>query len=135
MLLRPAKKSDVAFILDSWMKSWRRNKMAGCIPNNMYYDVTRSNIENLVARGAKFTVLCLENDEDAILGWICREKLKDGTECVHYSYTKDPYLKMGAPQKLVEGLPNFGFYTYKFNQVVEMLPGWRWCPEIARRKE
>lgn len=135
MLVREAKKEDVAFLLDSWMKSWRRNKFAGVIPNNQYYDVTRTCIENLVARGAKFKVVCLDSDEDAILGWLCSEKLKDESVVVHYMYVKDPYLKTGVPEKLTEALPITGFYTFRFNQVVEFLPGWKWIPEIARRKE
>lgn len=135
MMSRVANKNDVPFILDSWMKSWRRNKFAGVIGNDKYYETTRSNIENLVRRGAKFKIVCLENDEDCIMGWVCTEKLKDESVCVHYMYVKDPYLKTGVPEKLVEDLPATGFYSYRFNQVVEFLPGWRWVPEIARRKD
>jgi len=135
MKVRAANKNDVPFILDSWMKSWRKSKFSGCIGNDKYYDVTRANIENLVRRGSKFKVVCLDTDENAILGWACIENLKDGNTAVHYIYVKDPYLKMGVPNKLTEDLPTTGFYTYKFNQVVEFLPGWKWVPEIARRKD
>lgn len=133
--IRTAKKEDVNFLLDSWLKSWRKSKFAGVIGNDNYYDTTRRVIENLVRRGAKFRVACLESDEDCILGWINYEVLKDGNCCVHYIYIKDPYLKMGVADKLVAEVPETGFYTFRFNQVVEFLPSYKWVPEIARRKE
>ena len=97
MLIREMKKQDVALIFDSWMKSWRTNRFAGCIPNNLFYSTTRSNIENMVARGAIIKVACLESDEDNILGWVCYERLEDDF-CVHYIYVKDPYLTTGVGQ-------------------------------------
>lgn len=105
------------------------------IPNNLYFPTTRANIENLVARGAVFRIACLSTDEDCILGWICLEKLKSGEDCVHYLYVKDPYLKMGIGDELVKEVAPTGFYTYKFSQAQDFLPKYRWCPEIARRKE
>lgn len=135
MSIRPAKKEDVAFILDSWMKSWRVNKFSGCIPNNEYYRVTRANIENLIARGAKLRVACLDSDEDVILGWVCTEVLRSGEDCVHYLYVKDPYLKMGIADLLVDLVAKTGFYTYHFNQCVDLFPKFKWVPEIARRKD
>jgi hypothetical protein len=133
--IRPAKKEDVAFLLDSWMKSWRVNKFSGCIPNNEFYSVTRNNIENLVARGSKFRVAVLDKDEDAILGWICYEKLKSGDDCVHYMYVKDPYLKMGIGNKLADEVASTGFFSYHFHQVTDFFRKFKWAPEIARRKD
>ena len=133
--VRAAKKEDVPFLLDSWMKSWRVNKHSGCIPNNQFYQVTRDCIENLVARGSKFRVACLDKDEDAILGWICYEKLRDSSDCVHYMYVKDPYLKMGIGNKLADEVSLSGFYSHKFTQVKDFFSKFKWAPEIARRKD
>jgi GNAT superfamily N-acetyltransferase len=134
MLIRAARREDVPLIFDSWMKSWRVNRYAGCIPNNLFYCTTRSNIENLVARGAILKVACLESDEDNILGWVCYERLRDDEFCVHYVYVKDPYLTRGVGQRLAEELPEKGMYSYRCNQVEDFFPGYRWVPEIARRK-
>ena len=134
MLVRDVKPDDVALVFDSWMKSWRVNRYAGCISNNAFYKVTRDNIENLVARGAKIRVACLESDVDTILGWVCYERLVDDTFCVHYVYVKDPYLKHGVGQKLAEELPPDGFFSYHCSQVRDYFPNYRWVPEIARRK-
>jgi hypothetical protein len=135
VLIRDARKGDVNFLLDSWLKSWRKSKFSGVVGNDRYFETTRAVIENLVARGAKFKVACLESDEDSILGWINYEKLKSGEDCVHYLYVKDPYLKMGVADRLVELVADTGFYTFRFNQVVEFFPRYKWVPEIARRKE
>jgi len=134
MIIRDVRPSDVSLVFDSWMKSWRVNRYSGCIPNNRFYEITRENIEHLVARGAKIRVACLSEDEDTILGWVCYERLVDDTFCVHYVYVKDPYLKHGVGQKLAEELPETGFYSYKCSQAGDYFPNYNWVPEIARRK-
>lgn len=134
ILIRTAIPSDVNFILNSWLKSWRVCKHSGVIGNNKYYEVTKDVIENLIARGAELKVACLFSDENHILGWICIERIKTGQSVVHYLYIKDPYLTMGVPEALTNLVPDTGFYTFKFNQVREFLPKYKWVPEIARRK-
>lgn len=138
MKIRDVRREDVPLVFDSWMKSWRVNRYAGCISNNLFYTTTRSNIENLVARGAVIKIACLDSDENAILGWVCYEKLaKPGGQdewCVHYVYVKDPYLTKGVGQELAKQLPDSGLYSYRCSQVEDFFPNYRWVPEIARRK-
>lgn len=137
---RPAYSGDFAFIFDSWLRSWRKSPWAGIIPNNMYFPVTRSTIEQLVGRGAQFEVACLAADPERILGWICHEQ--SGPDAVvHYIYVKDPYLPLGIGEALVERASGNkpGFYTFRYRQVVDACQpqgkdGWRHVPEIARRK-
>ncbi len=135
---RNASGDDISFIFDSWLRSWRKSPWAGCIPNNLYFPLTRSTIEQLVARGAEFKVACLAADPDKILGWVCYELSQDTTPrtVVHYVYTKDPYLNLGIGPALVASLAGAkpGFYTHRYRQVSEACPGWRHAPEIARRK-
>lgn len=135
---RTARKEDVNFIFDSWLKSWRKSKYAGVIPNNLYYSTYRSTIENLVARGAELTVACPENNDDHILGWICHEKTSDSFAVIHYLYVKDPFMKQGIDGLLLDcvGGSKPGFYTFNYAQVANVCrkDGWRWTPEIARRK-
>ena len=133
-MLREMRTTDVPFVFNSWLESWRVNKYAGCIPNNLYYATTRSNIENLIARGSTIKVACLADDEDCILGWVCSEVLKDGNSCVHFIYVKDPYLTHGIGEKLASTLPERGFFTYRTTQTEQFFPKYTWAPEIARRK-
>lgn len=127
--------SDVPFFFDSWLRSWRQCPWAGVIPNNLYFQLTRSTIEQLVARGAEFKVACLASDPERILGWICHEQTGPDA-VVHYAYTKDPYLGLGVTEALVAAIPGNkpGFYTFRYRQVVDACKGWRHAPEIARRK-
>lgn len=138
MMIRDAKREDVPLIFDSWMKSWRVNKYAGVISNNLFYPTTRANIEHLVGRGATIKVACLESDVDTILGWVCYEHVPqlDGSvvPCVHYVYVKDPYLTKGVGEELAALLPETGFYTYRCSQIDDWFPKYRWEPAIARRK-
>lgn len=133
--IRGARKDDISFIFDSWLRSWRKSPWAGVVPNNVYFPLTRSVIEQLVARGAEFKVACLADNPDLILGWICHE-LTGPDAVVHYVYTKDPYLSLGIGEALVAAIPGNkpGFYTFRYRQVSEACQGWKHAAEIARRK-
>lgn len=136
VIFRPAKESDIKFIMSSWKMSWRTCPWAGCIRNDEFYASIRSTIEGLLGRGATLTVACTTEHPDAILGWLCSEVLPDGLCAVHYTYTKDPYLRMEIGAKLVEHAAGTkpGLYTFRFRQVTEACPGWRHAPEVARRR-
>lgn len=136
VVFRQARTDDFRFIFDSWLRSWRDSPWAGVIPNNVYFPLTRSVIEQLVARGAEFDVACHAEDPDVILGWCCHEMVGPDA-VVHYIYVKDPYLPFGLGRQFVDRVPGNqpGFYTFRYRQVVDALPkGWRHVPEIARRK-
>jgi GNAT superfamily N-acetyltransferase len=132
--LRTIKPQDLNFIFDSWMKSWRTSKYAGVTPNHMYYDVQRTLIEGLIARGATLLVAHPLGRDDVILGWACGEE-KDGASVLHYLYVKDPFLGHGISEQLLEGLPGTkpGFITHRLNS--KEWKEWRHVPEMARRKQ
>lgn len=137
--IRDSRPSDFKFIWDSWLQSWRRSPWAGVIPNNQYFAVTRSSIEQLVGRGAEFKVACSTEDPAHILAWLCYEVLKTGECVIHYAYTKDAYLQYEPNRALLEASPGTkpGFCTYLYRQVSDLCPkseGWRHAPEIARRR-
>ena len=141
-LIRPARKEDINFIFDSWLKSWRKSRYAGVIPNHLYYATYRATIESLVARGAELNVACHAQNEDHILGWSCTEVTSDGFSVLHYCYTKDPFIGLQIDHALLDEMPGQkpGFYTFNYPQVKDALesrfPGtrWQWAPEVARRK-
>lgn len=141
-MIRPARTEDINFVFDSWLKSWRKSRYAGVVPNHLYYATYRATIESLVARGAMLTIACHPVNTDHILGWICTEQTLDGYAVVHYLYVKDPFLKLGVDKELLEAVTGItpGFYTFCYTQVKDALekewPGqrWQWAPEIGRRK-
>lgn len=140
--IRPARKEDINFIFDSWLKSWRKSRYAGVIPNHLYYATYRATIESLVARGAELKVACHPSNEDHILGWSCTEVTSDGFSVVHYLYVKDCFFNLGVESELLDNLPGEkpGFYTFNYKQVKESLEAkwpnsrFTWAPEIGRRK-
>lgn len=138
VIVRDVYQSDIKFIFDSWLRSWRTSPWAGVIPNNVYYPLTRSVIEQLVGRGATFKVACLANDNDKILGWVCYE-VPDQTTVIHYIYIKDAYIPFDIGQLLLDATPGSkpGFFTFRYRQVSDICTydkGWKHAPEIARRK-
>lgn len=120
-------------VFDSWLKSWRTSKFAGVIPNNLYFEVQRTLIEDLINRGAKVFIAHPTDLPDVILGWACGEE-KEGKTVLHYLYTKDPFLGMGVADKLLASLPGAkpGFITHRLQG--KEYKEWRHTPEIARRK-
>lgn len=133
ILIRKRIPSDLAFVFDSWMKSWRTSKWAGVIPNHLYFETQRVLIEDLIARGAWILVAHPEGQVDTIIGWACAEQ-KDERCVLHYIYVKDPFLGLGIAEKLLDALPGRkpGFITHKLPN--KALKEWRHTPEIVRRK-
>ncbi len=130
---REPKPSDLNFILDSWLKSWRVSRYSGTVTNNLYFTTQRSTIEGLIGRGATFIIACPDTKPDVILGWACGE-IKDGATVLHYAYVKDPFLGRGIEWDLIKALPGTkpGFLTH--NQERKETRNWKWVPELARRK-
>ncbi len=130
-VIRKAVAHDVPFLMDAWLNSWRGSRYAGVIPNNQYYDVTRSVIEDLIARG---TTLLVADAGKTLLGFSAGEE-KDGVTVLHFCFVKDVYLRRGIEEKLIDALPGTkpGFFTF-FQHRLGKQSGWRWAPEIARRK-
>lgn len=138
-VVRDVQPQDVAFIMDSWAKSWRVSPWAGTVANNVFHDVHRQTVEGLVGRGAKFQVMSIADRPEVILGWICSEVERTGKTVVHMIYVKDPYqvAMPEAPDKLLEAVPGDkpGFYTHRTRKVEKALgKGWIHAPEIARRR-
>lgn len=123
--------------MDSWLKTWRESPWAGCIPNHMFRDVTRTMIEELVLSGSTYTVACLAARPDRILGWLLHGTSPDGKAVAHCVYVKDPYVTRGVPELLASAPAGTkpGFYTHRTRQMARCFPDYKHAPEIARRKK
>lgn len=131
--------ADMKFVLDSWMASFRTSPWAGSVANNLYHDVYRASIQQLLDRGAKVMVVRNAVNRDMIIGWICFELTgSKGELVIHYAYTKPPYRKQGVYRSLVSTLlkhcgQSQYFYTFR-TPVCRYLKGCTYRPEIARRQ-
>lgn len=123
---------DARFVYSSWLDSWRKSRYAGCVPNHLYYETTRTAIEDLIGRGA--TVIVAELDGE-LLGFACGEA-KDGKKVHHYTYVKDPFLRKGVEERLLAALPGDepGWFTFAQEWLLKDRR-WKHAPEIARRKQ
>ncbi len=130
---------DRAFVMDSWLRSYRSSKWAGITPNHLYFDVTRVCINQLLDRGAKILIAHAPTSEDAIIGFLCYEQLKNGEVAVHYCYVKDPYRRAGVASRLIARVYTDHekplYYTFR-TDFAKYFKGIRlgFAPEIARRK-
>lgn len=101
MRIDAAAATDEAFILRSWLLSWRHAEVARRMPGDAYYDWQRRRIGRLLERGA---VLVARPDDwpEGILGWLCGECV-DGA-VVHYVYVKRRERRSGVAGALVSEL-------------------------------
>lgn len=138
MIVRPHKTEDLRFIFDTYLETWRLSKFAGVVPNNLFFEVHRTLLEDLIARGARFGVACHEDKPDVILGWSCYE-VKEDKNVLHYLFVRDSHPDVPGPGAetaltLINALParSPGWLTHKLFHPA--LRGWLHTPEMARRK-
>jgi hypothetical protein len=133
--IRDSRPDEANFIMSSWLRVWKVSPFAGCIPNHLFRQVTRTAIEQLILRGARFRVAV---SGDRILGWMCSEQTRRGEAVVHAGYCRESYILLGVLEALrddVEGSRPIR-YTHRTRQLANALgESARHCPEIARRKE
>jgi len=133
MLIREMEAKDFNFVIDSWLKSFRTSPWAGVVPNNQYYSLYMGVIEQLIVGGATIYVA---EDEDKLLGFICCSVTDDGFGVIHYIYVKKNYRHWDVLPSLLDKVLGItpGFYTFRTHNIYKLLPGWKFAPEIARRK-
>ena len=99
LLIRSAAKADVSFIIHSWLHSFREGDMVEGVPNQVYFHNHHKVIESILKR-ATVLVLCLPEDPNVILAWICVEAHENGL-VIHYLYVKNEFRKNRLGSKLL----------------------------------
>lgn len=128
-----ANDADRRFILDPWLKEWRKSPFAGVVPNNMFSQVFFEAVEQLHKRGME--VVILESvDPDTQVGFIAFERA--AVPVVHYVYVKPVFRGMGFFPQLLEaaGVDGAFLYTFRTPDCRKFQNGSH-CPAIARRKD
>lgn len=86
--LRQGRPDDLAFVLDSWLQSYRdNNPEARALPRALFYSMHRRVVERLLARSL-VVVACAKDNPNHILGWAAYET-EPGV--LHYLYVKAAY--------------------------------------------
>lgn len=129
--------SDIKFIRDSWLASYRTSPWSGAIPNNLFTEVMGQALDQLFMRGMRVLVIRNPANPELLIGWGAYEVNSRGELTIHYLYTKAPYRKHGAARALLAAIQSRAgaeryFYTFKTPASRYFAGTFR--PEIARRK-
>lgn len=121
--IRSATESDVAFVFNSWLKSYRNSNSCKSISNPVYFDFQHKVIEKLLAR-CVVLVVCEATDPSQIYGYIVYESV-EGIPILHYAYVKHAFRGMGICSMLfAEAQLNKdtgGFYTHETPSAMKLL--------------
>ena len=113
--IRPANASDIGFIFNSWLKSFRNSDFAINISNEIYYAEHHKVIESLLKN---YNVLVAVNSDDLnqIYGFICGGHTEN-ILTIHYVYVKHTFRKMGIGELLLNSFehnPEYAsIYTHR----------------------
>lgn len=92
---RQSRDDDRAFILSTWLRSYKGRGMSYGVDADAYYAGERIVAERLLdAYGA--TIACADDDDDVIYGWV----VADG-QIVHYGYVKRELRHAGLEECLL----------------------------------
>ena len=127
-------------VFDSWARSYRKSPFAGCIPNNLYDEVSRASFNDIIARpGARVVVATTELPEGGrrVMGYAVAEPHRN---CLHWVFVKQAYRRLGVGRALVNEVtkdfaPGDKFYTHRTPSSSKFLrerDGWTWADAIAR---
>lgn len=116
-VIRLADEADRAFVVDSWLRSFRDAHAAGLIRMSRWKEVMRPEIEALLSRPGCVTKVMGHPERDGatdLIGWAAGEptvqvmgkdsKLRADGPLLHMVYVKDIYRGMGHAKKLLEAL-------------------------------
>lgn len=87
-------------ILNSWLKSFKRNEMVGQMFTETYFENYRPLVQ-IIIKASKTLFACNPEDPNQLYGFVVYRQLDDVTiiSCV---YVKHTFRKMGVARRLVE---------------------------------
>lgn len=91
-MIRPLKQLDHDFIYHSWIHSVK-------CPTKAVSSMTRAVIDEVVNNG-DVLVLCPDDDQDHIIGWVAHGQLED-TPLLHFIFVKKDFRKEGIGTELI----------------------------------
>lgn len=118
LLIRSAMPSDAAFIIHSWLQSFRDGDMVEGVPNQVYYHNHHKLVASLL-RKAAVTVLSDPSAPEVIFGWFCWESCDRGI-IIHYAYVKNEFRNNRLGTRILNEIlkseqPEYVFATHRVN--------------------
>jgi ribosomal protein S18 acetylase RimI-like enzyme len=97
--LRNMQPEDKNFILNSWLKSYRKSPAVRRMENNAYFHEQSKVIKEMLDN-VNVLIACDEKDSTQILGYLVSQRI-DNVFIVHYLYTKLPFRNCGIGKMLI----------------------------------
>lgn len=106
LLIDKMRQHDTEFIMDSWLKSYRKAPGAARLPNGLYYSRQRQIIDHMLWFG---TVKIARPDDwpEGITGWLCGEQTQNEF-MVHYAFVKRFWRRKGVFRSMLEAFAPHG---------------------------
>lgn len=103
--VRGVKSTDVNFIWNSWLNSYRSSKATAGLCNDEYFERWGKVVADIKSR-SDVVVLCNPDDEDHLFGWVCGEYVTEGPGdagiwILHYVYLKQWCRREGFAEELI----------------------------------
>lgn len=100
---RPPSADEMQGVIEAWSGTFKRSRSAGCIPNDMFEDVTRAAITQLLGRGMEIRGLVAASHPEVLLSWVAfeRDLRRPGAPIVHYLFTREPVRRRGLAKLLL----------------------------------
>lgn len=133
---------ELKLVLDSWSNSFRKSQYAGCIPNNLWPEVSRQTATQLMTRTGARTICALTPTADGTRGRVMGYSVSE-PGILHWLYVKKDYRRLGIGSQLLQELiGNWNDserkrprYTHRTDSSGRFLPpGWKWDVIPARVK-
>jgi hypothetical protein len=90
---RDAGENDLAFILSSWLKSFRDEESTRACPNEIFFIHHKRLVQKILSK-AKVVVIVNPTDANHIYGFLCFEDTAQG-RVIHFMYVKNAFRKLG----------------------------------------
>lgn len=94
-ILREPKKTDIPFIYQTWLNSFRYDSWSKATAKSVFFDHYKLVIDEILSN-SKTLIACLPEDEDIILGYLVYE-----SQIIHYIFVKNDFRKYGIAANLV----------------------------------
>lgn len=133
---------ELKLVLDSWSNSFRKSQYAGCIPNNLWPEVSRQTATQLMTRPGASTICALAPADETTRGRVMGYSVSE-LGILHWIYVKKDYRRLGIGTQLLrelvknwsDGERQHPRYTHRTDSSSRFLPpGWKWDPIPARVK-
>lgn len=133
---------EFKIVFDAWANSFRKSPWAGCVPNNLWDQVSRAVATDILDRGARVVVAVtpIAGREDEypavrrVMGYSVSEPDK---RVLHWIFVKKDYRGTGVGRTLLHDAAPDGEWTYTFRTRAStkfLGERFRWDPVAARVK-